>query len=673
MAAIGSELPVPDLVDDLFGSRIGALTDPVRRALLTVSLSAGLTVTELSSMLDGGALEDAIAAGVLVVERSRVLPSHPMLAAAARTHATAGERRAVHAALADAVAEPALRARHLALATAAPDSAVAATVASAADLAARRGALHEAQELGALALRLTPRNDPSSANRLLALARFHSNAGDMTSLTELLTAGMAELPPGRHRALAHLLLAEPADRADAEEHVELALSDAAEDPEVRALALAKRALGLVFFQLKRVDEAESWLREALSVARPAGTEVESRVILALAFVRAIRGRSVEELIVGRTAPSADMRVDSTLMQRPLGVTHLFRGELARARATFEQILALADERGELPHSAFVHLLPCELELRAGNVRRAARLLEEYDQGPSSELIPEESRVVSARQHAILAAVEGDPEEVRLRVATILAGVAEATPGWDRLGAMRATGLAALLAHDPDAAVEDLQTVWEHTLREHVDDPGVFPVAGDLVEALTQVDRLDEATQVTEELRRRSEEQSHPWGLVTAKRCEAVLALAGGYDEQAVTAFEEAVDAYGKLGLGFDHARTLLSLGRIQRRYKKRAAARSSLEAAVAQFEQGGSPGWAEEARQELARVSGRRTTAVDELTPSERQVVLLAARGMSNREIAGELFVSVSNVESHLSHAYAKLGVRSRAELAVRVQDTDLQ
>jgi DNA-binding CsgD family transcriptional regulator len=114
----------------------------------------------------------------------------------------------------------------------------------------------------------------------------------------------------------------------------------------------------------------------------------------------------------------------------------------------------------------------------------------------------------------------------------------------------------------------------------------------------------------------------------------------------------------------DRARTLLFLGGVQRRYLKRAAARKSLEEAAAQFELCGCSGWAARGRSELARVSGRRPAAEEKLTPSERQVVDLAVRGLSNNEIAGQLVVSVYTVEAHLSHAYAKLGVRSRTQLA---------
>ena len=72
-------------------------------------------------------------------------------------------------------------------------------------------------------------------------------------------------------------------------------------------------------------------------------------------------------------------------------------------------------------------------------------------------------------------------------------------------------------------------------------------------------------------------------------------------------------------------------------------------------------------RAELAQVSGRRATSEDQLTASERSVVELAAEGFSNKEIAGRLVLSVHTVETHLSRAYAKLGVRSRSQLAARI------
>jgi DNA-binding NarL/FixJ family response regulator len=78
----------------------------------------------------------------------------------------------------------------------------------------------------------------------------------------------------------------------------------------------------------------------------------------------------------------------------------------------------------------------------------------------------------------------------------------------------------------------------------------------------------------------------------------------------------------------------------------------------------GSAGWADQARSELGRIGARKPRASGELTPSEQRVVELAAKGLSNKEIAQELVVTLNTVETHLSRAYSKLGIRSRSQLA---------
>jgi DNA-binding NarL/FixJ family response regulator len=118
---------------------------------------------------------------------------------------------------------------------------------------------------------------------------------------------------------------------------------------------------------------------------------------------------------------------------------------------------------------------------------------------------------------------------------------------------------------------------------------------------------------------------------------------------------------------FDRARTLLALGTVQRRAKRRGDARTTLESALAVFEELGAALWAERARAEIARLGGRRARDRGELTGTEQQIAELAADGRSNREIAGELFVSERTVEANLTRAYRKLGVRSRTELARRL------
>lgn len=117
---------------------------------------------------------------------------------------------------------------------------------------------------------------------------------------------------------------------------------------------------------------------------------------------------------------------------------------------------------------------------------------------------------------------------------------------------------------------------------------------------------------------------------------------------------------------FERGRTLLVKRRIERRAKRKAAARASLEWALAIFEELPAPLWAALTRDELRRL-GLRPAARDELTETERRVAELAASGLTNREVAAQLHMSPKTVEANLARVYRKLGIRSRAELGARL------
>jgi DNA-binding CsgD family transcriptional regulator len=223
----------------------------------------------------------------------------------------------------------------------------------------------------------------------------------------------------------------------------------------------------------------------------------------------------------------------------------------------------------------------------------------------------------------------------------------------------------LLTGQPQLAAESLGEVWAHTAREGVDEPGVFPVAPDLVEALVELGETTQALAVTARLRALSEQHDHPWGLITTRRCDGLIRLTTSPgDADPAAELEAAASSYGQLGLGFDQARTLLAVGMAERKLRRWASSRRSLERAGEIFAGLGSTGWAERARAEADRISARRPGRAGELTFTERRVVELAAGGRSNKEIAQALFITVSTVEGHLSRAYLKLGVRSRTQLA---------
>ena len=655
----GDDFPVPERVEDLLGTQVAELSPDVRRLLLAVALNAALQASQLAEIGGSTALDDAVDRGLLSVDAGRVRPSHPLLAAAAKAQSSAQERRRLHLELASVVGDEEVRARHLALAADEPDEELAATLAAAAASAGSRGAVRDRVELAEHALRLTPPDSPERSERLLSLAGSLSVAGtkeDEERLTGLLQPELDSLPSGTARVRACLLLTDGTveDNDEIRGYLERALAESADDVALRAEVLAEISENMSLIRVERIREAESLAREAMSVVGPQG-----RALHSLSWTLALQGHDVSHLCEHDPAPGLRTL---TSAKRALSRRLVWRGELDRAREVLTELLSLADERGEAYSYALFRLHLCQLELRIGDCVAAGPLLDEWGESSDPLMWP-----MYERSHALLAAARGLPDEAVSWGEKTIALAEQTGARWDWLEARRAVGQAELLRQEPARAADSLRAVWEHTQREGVDEPGVFPVGPDLVEALVNVGELDEAQETTDRLRELSDVQKHPWGLVSARRCGALIRLAKAYDESAAAGLAEAAAAYGKLGLRFDRARTLLSLGRAQRQSRKWAAARASLEDAASTFDELGSPGWAEAVRSELARVGARRPRAAGELTEAEQRVAQLAADGLSNKEIASRLFVTVRTVEVHLKHAYAKLGIRSRTQLAGRL------
>ncbi|HEV2770881.1 MAG TPA: helix-turn-helix transcriptional regulator, partial [Solirubrobacteraceae bacterium] len=139
------------------------------------------------------------------------------------------------------------------------------------------------------------------------------------------------------------------------------------------------------------------------------------------------------------------------------------------------------------------------------------------------------------------------------------------------------------------------------------------------------------------------------------------------------ALEASVAALDRGGARLELARALVELGAARRRGRGRSAARDPLERGMELAHRCGAAGLVERAHTEL-RATGARPrrlvrTGADALTPSERRVVELAVAGHTNREIAAELYVTLATVETHLRHAFQKLGVHARAELRAALEE----
>jgi DNA-binding CsgD family transcriptional regulator len=206
----------------------------------------------------------------------------------------------------------------------------------------------------------------------------------------------------------------------------------------------------------------------------------------------------------------------------------------------------------------------------------------------------------------------------------------------------------------------------------MDEPGATRFIPDQIEALIELGRCDEAVELLDWYEGNARRLERASALANCLRCRGLLAGQAGNLDDALAAYEEALAWHAKVELPLDRGRTLLALGGTQRRMKRRREARATLEEALSIFERIGAALWAERARAELKRISGRAATP-GALTPAEERVAALVAEGKTNREVAAALFLSDRTVEGHLAHVFGKLGIRHRTEVAAALASRQTQ
>ena len=242
-------------------------------------------------------------------------------------------------------------------------------------------------------------------------------------------------------------------------------------------------------------------------------------------------------------------------------------------------------------------------------------------------------------------------------------------GWavGTLWPLWAIGITELSTGNP-AAVDDALGPVSAMLTSRGDgDPFLGVFLPDEIEALVELGNLDRAEPLVRWLEERSAALDRPWARAAAGRCRGLLHAARGDIDGALTALEGAIAQHDRCTMPFERARTLLVLGRVQRRRGARGRARVTLDEALIAFQQFGAPLWSEQARREIERL-GRRAASPDALTPAEMRVAELAASGLANTEIAKRSFLSTKAVEANLTRVYRKLGIRSRGGLARALQ-----
>jgi DNA-binding NarL/FixJ family response regulator len=661
------DLPLPAAVESALAERLNSLTPAVRRVLLVAELAGAVPAIELDQVTAADAVDDAVAAGVVTLTGGRIRPAHPLLGAAAKAAAPGPELRAMHASMAEAALDTEHAARHRALALRHPDEETAAIVAAAAEQASRRGASASAAELGEYALRLTPPDARSWAERLLMSAQYSFVVGELGRVRELLKDTVGRLPDADSRARALLLLVDADQDAGAQTPetpcLLRALAETEGSPALRSRVLRRLAMHAAVARVVQLPQAMDWAQEAVRLAAGAGDPAAERAaLMQVMWARHMRGQASDaELRRYRSLVGGVPDLTHLSADRAQAVRAIWRGDLADARAILDALLVQAEARGEAESYFVIRVQLCELEMRAGRWDALRALLEDWAVEQEEPVGNSASYVRCSAQLAV--GLGRVPDAKRLAAEAIALAVKAGTI-WHRLEGLRALGMAESLAGEYDAAAGHLTEVWEHTSLHGIDDPGVFPVAPELVEARAAAGDVRGALEVTEHLEAFAAGQDHPWAAATASRCRGLVLLAQRREADAEQELESAAAQFGRLGMPFDAARTLITLGITRRRLKLLRAGREALQTAVGMLTGLGSDGWAARAQAELDRFGGRRTAAG--LTPTEERVAGLVASGLSNKLVAREMAVSVSAVERHLTRIYEKLGVRSRTELVRR-------
>jgi ATP/maltotriose-dependent transcriptional regulator MalT len=666
-------LPLTPTLETVIGSRLQLASRRTQQAVAAVAALARPTVPLVCATTGAGTkqIDEAIDRDLLVLDGERLAVAHPLIASAAYYALPADRRRALHRRLAELCPTAEERGLHLAAATAVPDESIAAQLEDAASEAARRGAPSAAATLLEHAVRLTPSGEElASARRRLRQGTLRVIAGDVPGARALLEALVDDLEPGSERAAA---LCELADTRwdDLEAMTELCARAAAEatDDLTRARAHLKLAeVCMSTCDFRRVDEEVAAARE---LAERSGDEAT----LAHALAHRVQtdlflGRGVDETLIARALELEDRIGDElplyTAPSSQIGSALAYVGDMDRAERLLRRQLERAEQRGDEPARLGLLLSIGCVAHRRGDLATVERLSTEIEE-VCAQIGEVQGEAYGAFGRMYACTELGREAEAREHAKKSLA---QAVRGGDHL--MR-EGVLSMLA-ELELSKADFAAAWGQLegLPEEMREWGkretiVHPVHVPAIEALVGLGEVERAAELTDEFGELLQPLSLPTSLAVLERSRGLVAAGFGDIDAALAHFERALELHDPSDWPLEYPRTLLVRGAVLRRARQWRAARESLNAACAAFEKFGYRFWVARTDAELKRIAGRSASAG--LTPTETRVAEVVAAGRSNKEAAAELSVTVRTIESNLSRIYAKLGVRSRTELAARLRD----
>lgn len=668
--SVDEPLRVPPSLRQLVHDRLASFPEETSDTLLLTAAAPVPLLSRLAAAAGGGsperALRPAITAKVVMVEDDLVRFAHPLWAAAAYSSASTSRRRSAHRRLARTARDAEERARHLALAADGPREDVAAALTTAARQARARGAAWPAAELAGLASRLSPAGE-ARLRRSIEAAEYLFQAGDAGRARKSLETLVEAAPAGPLRARAMLALGRVRMyELDVEPLLRIlagALRDAAGDPVLQA----------------EIHVMMAWLCES---DLPAGLEhartatallpdtsepslLASALDCELTFEHLCGGR-IPAGLADRALALERRSAPARVADRPsfrIGTLLRCEGDLDGARTRLlASVAAVTAEQDEASRFEVLASL-VRTELLAGDWAAAQRYA--TDAAASAELAGHSDvSPITAMLEAEIDALCGRVAEAKGKASQALRRASAAGSPFAMLRALSVLGFAALSAGEAAEAVRYLSQADKLCERIGLREPGRYPFHGDYAEALIAAGDLDQAEDVIGRLEARGRELGRRWVQAVAARCRALLCGARGDANGAAAAIAAALDYHRGLPMPFELGRTHLVAGEISRRFKHRKQAAGELGQALELFDLLGAPLWSRRASAELARV-GLRTASPTGLTQTEHQVASLVCAGLSNREVAERMFISMRTVESNLTRIYRKLGVRSRTELAL--------
>jgi DNA-binding CsgD family transcriptional regulator len=619
------------------------------------------------------AVEDAVARDLLVPSTGG-LPwtlsfPHPLVRSALHDALGPVRRAALHTAAAALVDDEAVSLRHRVEAAPARDATLSGDLARFAEREALRQAWPSAAAHRVQAARLAPTADEEQRLLLGAVSWLLQTGDAATAETFADTVRDSPIGPMRDSVLGSLAMARGEPAA-----AEAFLSSAWErcTPDTEPEVAAGIALQYGIHRYGRLDAAGAveWCCQALErTGRGTVTRQTAQTYLAHSLGYSGRMEEAFAATAGAVADPGDTGFGWLQPRSARGMLRMVEGDLAGARADLTAVATTARDLGVLNTAAFAFASLSRADYLAGEwddaVLHAERAMAVNDE---SEFGFTKAMVVSIAALVPAARGEWDVAEA------VLNGPGTVHPGDYERSVLALAVSRARLAEtrgDAEGVLTALGPVPGFPFRDAVDEPGFWSWADLYAEALAATGQVAEADALLVPHEERAAQRGRRSAVARMARARGRVEAAAGRPDRAEEAFQRAVVAAREAAFPFELAKVGLAAGQFLRRTGRRRRAVALLSAAHETFSALGAVPWADRCATELAGSGLRPVTRRDgdraALTSQELVVARLAAAGRTNREIAGELVVSVKTVEYHLRNAFQKLGIARRRELAARL------